>query len=66
MSNSEASQLKEQVNWKASPATSGAVNFCEVRISGVEDQVGTWLSGVADKVGNLEQLNCEGFCRREV
>ena len=44
VSNAEASQLKEQVNWKASRATSGAAYVCEVRISGVVDQVGTWLS----------------------
>ena len=73
-SNGQASQLKERVNWKASRATSGAAYFCGVRISGVEDHVGTWLSCVADQVGNLEpsvstrwdlairsQLSCEGF-----
>ena len=81
MSNAEASQLKERVNWKASRATGGAAYFCEVRISGVVarlsgvvDQVGTWLSCVANQVGNLElswstrwdlairsQLSCEVF-----
>ena len=40
VSNAETSQLKERVNWKASRATSGAAYFCEVRISGVADQVG--------------------------
>ena len=40
VSNVEASQLKERVNWKASRATSGAAYFCEVRISGSVDQVG--------------------------
>ena len=73
--NAEASQLKERVNWKASRATSGAAYFCDVRISGVVDQVGTLLSGAADQVGNLElswcrpggtfatrsQLSCEVF-----
>ena len=58
MSNAEASQLKERVNWKASRATSGAGHFCEVRISGIVDQVGNRLSGVVDEVGNLELSWC--------
>ena len=80
VSNAEARQLKERVNGKAFRATSSAAYFCEVRVSGVVDLVGTWLSDVADQVGNLErswcrpdgtlatrfQLSCEGFCRREV
>ena len=37
VSNVEASQWEERVNWKASRATSGAAYFCEVRISGVVD-----------------------------
>ena len=59
VSNAEASQLKERVNWKAFRVTSGAAYFCEVRISGIVDQVGTLLSGVVDQVGNLE-LSCCG------
>ena len=41
MSNAEASQLKERVNWKTSRVTSGAAYFCEVRISGIVDQIGS-------------------------
>ena len=47
VSNAERVNLKDQVNWEASRATSGAAYFCEVRISGgvhqvVVGQVGTW------------------------
>ena len=41
---------KERVNWKASRATSGAAHFCEVRISGGVEQVGTWNSCGVDQV----------------
>ena len=58
VSNAEAIQLKERVNWMASRATSGAAYFCEVRISGVVSHVGTWLPGVANQVGNLELSWC--------
>ena len=71
VSNAEASQLKERVNWKASRATSGAACFSDVRISGVADQVGnlelswcrpggTWqlvLSRAAKVFGGRE-VNC--------
>ena len=40
--------MQKRVNWKASRATSGAACFCEVRVSGIVDQVGTWLSGFVD------------------
>ena len=50
--------MKERVNWKAFRATSSAAYFCEVRVSGVVDLVGTWLSDVADQVGNLERSWC--------
>ena len=49
--------MQKRVNWKGSRATSGAAYSCEVRISGVVDQVGTWRSGVAE-VGNLELSWC--------
>ena len=66
VSNAEASQLKERVNWKASRATSGAAYFCEVRIFEpgylvLLTRLATWNSRVADQVGNLELSWCR-FC----
>ena len=58
VSNAEASQLKERVNWKASRATSGAAYFREVRILVLRTKSEPGCLVFADQVGNLELSRC--------